>query len=71
VTGASEEALLLTPLRDALFGGALELHERRVTVDILAPRFPSAGTGTLRVVRALDAGVEVSIVAAYEDYVKL
>jgi hypothetical protein len=42
-----------------------------VTVHIVAPPFPCAGTGVLRVVRASRADDRMALDAAYEGYVRL
>lgn len=55
------------PLRQALD----VLRDRDVRLEVLAPPYPSVGTGTLRVMRAEPDGEAVKIVAAYDGYERL
>jgi hypothetical protein len=71
VTSSPDEALLLTPLYDVLFGDRSQPSQQHVTIDILAPPYPAAGTGALRVVRAMSSESALHLVAAYEGYEKL
>jgi len=55
------------PLRDALE----RLAGSHVTVDVLVPPYPCAGTGALRVLRASHANASVALLTAYEGYERL
>jgi len=52
---------------------ALTRSTRRATVEVLAPPYDAAGTGTLRVVRAIEIEEEdrLALTAAYEGYARL
>ena len=61
--------LLLLPLRQAL--AALASAAATLTVDVIAPPYPSAGVGTLRLVRVTELPGSVALTAAYEGYRRL
>ena len=65
-TAETSDVTLLdeTDARAAFAGRALELH-------VLTPPYPALGRGRLRVLRALDRGAYVEIVAGYDAYVRL
>ena len=64
----TSDDLLLRPLRAvssaAAFGGTL-------TIEVIAPPYPCAGVGMLRVVRVVEAEGGVALAAAYEGYERL
>lgn len=62
--------LTLTPLFDALRAIAASRSGGRVLLEIVAPPHPSAGVGSLRVLRER-AGEDVEVSATYEDFVRL
>ena len=49
----------------------LARSKRHATIEILAPPYEAAGTGTLRVVRAIVDEGSIALTAAYEGYVRL
>ena len=62
---ASDVTLLdETDARPANAARALELH-------VLTPPYPALGRGRLRVLRALDRGAYVELIAGYDGYVRL
>lgn len=67
LTGVDRPDLLLVP-----YTRAIELlADRDITLTILAPPYPAAGLGPLRVVRADDDGAVVRLTATYDDYERL
>lgn len=71
MTSQNDDDILLLPLTDALRA----LRDRAVHLDILAPTYPCAGVGELRVVRVIQDGTgsagPTTIVATYQDYERL
>ena len=65
------EDFLLTPLRHALERTAFVDRHTGVTVDVLAPPYPCAGVGLMRVVRALEWPAGIELCVAYEGYDRL
>ena len=62
----------MTPLRDALTGSS-ELRDASATVriEILTPPYACAGSGTLRIVRALFRDDAIELAATYEGFDRL
>jgi len=60
----------LLPFREALRSLA-HAHGCPITVVVVTPPFPSAGTGPLRVVRVGEHPGGVTLCGAYEGYVRL
>jgi hypothetical protein len=56
----------LLPLRDAL-----GRRTNRTTIEVIAPPYPCAGAGVLRVVRAVEDADSLALTAAYERYDRL
>ena len=66
------ERLLLSPLRDVLADGRVEpLRGAHLTLEIVAPPYPCAGTGDLRVIRIVAGAAGFELAAAYEGYDRL
>jgi hypothetical protein len=60
----------LLPFREALLSVA-RVRDRRITIVVIAPPYPSAGTGSMRVVRVGERPDGVTLSASYEGYIRL
>lgn len=59
------------PLRDALDACRGRAPDLQITLEIIAPPYPCAGTGAVRVVRATHTEDSISLAAAYEGFDRL
>jgi hypothetical protein len=59
------------PLGDALEACRCRASERKITLEVVTPPYPCAGTGAIRVVRATEQPSAIALVAAYEGFDRL
>jgi hypothetical protein len=71
VPASLEDELLLLPLRQVLCGDRAWAAGADVTVEVVSPPYPCAGTGELRVIRFLLEAGAYALTAAYEGYDRL
>jgi hypothetical protein len=69
-------SVLLAPAHEELINARWSdaralLHGRAMFVRVLSPPFPCAGTGDLRVVRAVSDGERIELVLTYADFKRL